>query len=63
MGANEKNLINEILLEEALQFAIKKEEYEKAIKYAIKGIEDSKGQWNRNGHKCRGGFGVQQGSG
>jgi uncharacterized Zn finger protein len=47
----EKNLKNEILLEEAIKFALKKAEYEKAIKYAHKGIEDSKGQWNRNGLK------------
>ena len=44
----EKNLENEILLEEAIQIAIKRGEFEKAINYAHKGIEDSKGQWNRN---------------
>jgi hypothetical protein len=47
----EKNLQNDILLDVGLQIAIQKEEYEKAIKYAHKGIEDSKGQWNRNGLK------------
>ncbi len=44
----EKNLQNELLLEEALQIAIKNGDFEKAINYAHRGIEDSKGQWNRN---------------
>lgn len=45
---SEKNLKNDLLLEEAIKFAIKKEEYEKAIKYAIKGIQNAQGKWNKN---------------
>lgn len=45
---SEKNFKNDLLLEEAIKFAIKKEEYEKAIKYAIKGIQNAQGKWNKN---------------
>jgi hypothetical protein len=46
---SEKNFKNDLLLEEVIKFAIKKEEYEKAIKYAIKGIQNAEGKWNKNG--------------
>jgi hypothetical protein len=44
----ENNLDNNILLEEALKFAVEKKDYEKAKKYANKGIKNNAyDKWNR----------------